>query len=366
MDDYRYLDYSKTVRLCEEVFQKNGYSAEDAAIITDVLLESDLMGIESHGIQRLELYCSGIDMGRIFPVAKPEVVQETPVSAVVDAHESIGHLAGVFSMNLAIKKAKSTGIAVVTVRNSTHYGIAGYYAMMAAKENLLGLSMTNTEALVLPTFGKKAMMGTNPIAVAMPAKPYPFYLDMATSVVPAGKLEIYFKEGKPVPEGYVLDAEGKTTINAGDFINIRKNKTDGGLLPLGGSGKLFGGHKGYGLSLLVELLTGILSGGITSNHVRIKFPAERCCHFFMVVDYGLFGDKEAIESHMSDYMEELRKSAKAYGQKRIYTHGEPGLEKRQSIIERGIAVNKKTYQELCAVCDKFGLDQKEYIKERSQ
>jgi LDH2 family malate/lactate/ureidoglycolate dehydrogenase len=364
MSEYYYFNYQKIVSLCKKVFGKNGYSAEDAAIITDVLLESDLMGIESHGLQRLELYCSGIDMGRIFPAAKLEIVKETPVSAVVDAHESIGHLAGVFSMKLAIKKAKESGMAIVTVRNSTHYGIAGYYSMMAAKENLLGISLTNSEALVPPTFGKRPMMGTNPISAAMPASPYPFYLDMATSVVPAGKLEIYHKKNKPIPEGYVLDADGKPTTNAQVFIDIRKNKTDGGLLPLGGSGELYGGHKGYGLSLLVELLTGILSCGITSNYVRIEKPAEKCCHFFMAVDYGIFGEKDAIEAHMSGYMQEIRDSAKAFGQEHIYTHGERELKRRQSIVERGIAANEKTYQELRDICIKFGLDQKEYLEEQ--
>jgi LDH2 family malate/lactate/ureidoglycolate dehydrogenase len=361
MDDYYFLNYKKIVEFCEKVFQKNGYAPGDAACITSVLIESDLMGIESHGIQRLELYCHGIEIGRIFVSAKPEIVKETPFAAVVDAHECIGHIAGNFSMRLAIDKAKSCGIGLVTVRNSTHYGIAGYYAMMAARENLLGISLTNAEALVLPTYGKRPMMGTNPISAAMPARLYPYYLDMATSIVPSGKLEVYYKKNKPIPEGYVLDAEGKMTTSAKEFIEIRQNKTDGGILPLGGAGETCGGHKGYGLSMLVELLTGILSGGLTSNYVRMKLPAEKCCHFFMALDYGMFGDKKSIEDHLSRYMQEIRDSPKAYGQNRIYTHGEKELERRASIIERGIAVNEKTYQELCDICGKFSLDKREYL-----
>jgi LDH2 family malate/lactate/ureidoglycolate dehydrogenase len=177
MQEYRYLNYDKTFTFCIKVFEKHGLSSEDGTIITDVLLESDLLGIESHGLQRLEMYCSGMKMGRINLSVKPEILFQTPVSALLDAHECFGQLVGVKAMNIAIEKAKSSGIALVTVRNSTHYGIAGYYAMMAAKQRLLGITMTNTEALVLPTFGKTPIMGTNPIALAMPATPYPLYID---------------------------------------------------------------------------------------------------------------------------------------------------------------------------------------------
>ena len=228
--------------------------------------------------------------------------------------------------------------------------------MMAAKQGLLGFSMTNTEALVVPTFGRTAMIGTNPIAVTMPAKPYPLHIDMATSTVPAGKIEVYNKVGKACPEGWILNAEGKVTTNPQEFIYIRANKTDGGLLPLGGAGELMGGHKGYALGVLVELMTAILSGGLTSYYVRRERTVEKCCHWFMAVDYSMFGNKEEIEEHMSQFMQELRDSRKADGQERIYTHGEKELSRLDSIKANGLKASSKTYEELLLIAREANLD----------
>lgn len=167
-----------------------------------MLLMADLYGIESHGMQRMVRYHKGIEKGTIHPQAKPEVVFETPVSAVIDGHNGMGQLISIFAMKKAIEKAKTTGIGMVTVRESNHFGIAGYYAKMASDEGLLGMACTNSEAIMVPTFGKKAMLGSNPIAVAMPAEPYPFLFDCSTTVVTRGKLEMYNKMGKELPHGW--------------------------------------------------------------------------------------------------------------------------------------------------------------------
>lgn len=349
MTAYRKLDYNNAVIFAEKIFESFGIREEDSGKIADVLLTSDLMGIESHGLQRLSMYCAGMKMGRIDAAGIPQVVRETPLSAVIDAKNAFGQIAGEKAMKLAIKKAKENGIGMVVVNHSTHYGIAGYYSMMAAKEGLLGISMTNTEALVLPTFGKTPMLGTDPIALTMPADPYPLHIDMSTCVVPAGKMEVYNKKGLPVPDGWFLDANGEVCNNPAEFIAIRKNKTDGGLLPLGGAGKEHSGHKGYALAMIVELMTAVLSGGNTSNFVRRVPKEELCCHMMMAIDYTMFGEKEEIERHLSEYMQQIRDSAKAKGQNRIYTHGEEELSGYEERKKNGIRVNDKTYSELLQV-----------------
>lgn len=360
MTGYRKLDYEKIKIFAQKTIESFGISAEDSETVIKVLLESDLMGIESHGLQRLNMYCTGMNLGRINPKGIPEIVNETPVSAVIDAHEAFGQIAGSLGMNMAIEKAKKTGIGMVVIKNSTHYGIAGYYSMMAAKEGLLGMSMTNTEALVLPTFGKAPMLGTDPIALTMPADPYPLHIDMSTCVVPAGKMEVYDKKNTPVPEGWFLDANGEVATNPAEFIAIRKNKTDGGILPLGGAGKLHSGHKGYALAMIVELMTAVLSGGYTSNLVRKVPEVERCCHMMMAIDYTMFGKKEDIEKQMSDYMQLIRDSAKAKGEDRIYTHGEMELSHRDEKMREGVLVNDKTYAELQQIAIDRGISS-EYI-----
>lgn len=202
---YRNWSHDILMKFCHDAFKAFGFNKEESRIITDVLLLSDLYGIESHGMQRLVRYYVGIKNGLIEVNAKPEIVYETPVSAVIDGHEGMGQLIGHKAMNLAIKKSKISGIGIVTVRNSNHYGIAGYYAKMACDNGLIGFSFTNSEAIMVPTYGRMPMLGSNPIACAMPAEPIPFFFDASTSVVTRGKLEIYNKVGKQLPEGWALD-----------------------------------------------------------------------------------------------------------------------------------------------------------------
>ena len=227
--------YDTLNTFCHDVFRKFGFNEEETNIITDVLLTADLYGIESHGMQRMVRYDKGIEKGTIHPDAKPEVVFETPVSAVIDGHDGMGQLISHFAMEKAIEKAKKTGVGFVSVRNSNHFGIAGYYAEMASKQGLLGMACTNSEAIMVPTFGRKAMLGSNPIAVAMPAEPYPFLFDCSTTVVTRGKLEMYNKMGKPLPQGWALGANGQESTDAPDVLANIVAKKGGGIMPLGGN-----------------------------------------------------------------------------------------------------------------------------------
>ncbi|MBC7109190.1 MAG: Ldh family oxidoreductase, partial [Methanomassiliicoccales archaeon] len=199
----------------EEVFLRLGVPKGDAEICADVLLAADLRGIESHGVSRLMLYVKRIRNGTVSPVTKLLVVREGPTTAVLDAQDGLGMVAGYRAMELAIRKARAFGLGAVVVRNSSHYGIAGYYALMAAKEGMIGMSFTNARPSVAPTFGVEPMLGTNPIAFACPTdEPFPFYFDAATSVSQRGKIEVLARLGKPTPVGWVIDREGQPATDS--------------------------------------------------------------------------------------------------------------------------------------------------------
>ncbi|HHW30868.1 MAG TPA: Ldh family oxidoreductase [Clostridiaceae bacterium] len=349
---YKHLCYTDLVKFCIEVFKGYGFSEKDSQTITDVLLEADLSGIESHGIQRLKRYHEEITSKKLVDInGKPEVVFETPVSAVIEGNNGMGQLIATYAMETAIKKAKQSGVGLVTVRNSNHFGIAAYYVKMAIEENMLGVAMTNTEAIMVPTFGRQPMLGTNPIAVGMPAKPHPFLFDASTTVVPRGKLEVYAKRGNDIPFGWALNEKGHDCTDSNRVLKNIIAKSGGGILPIGGSGELMGGHKGYGFGLICELCTGILSGGTTSNYVYKKQGQSNIAHCFYAIDYGIFGDKEDIKLRFSKYLQELRDSSKAEGQERIYIHGEKEIEAHERIKATGVPVNEITYEELCRIAE---------------
>ncbi len=356
--------YQQLKKFCTDAFLKFGFNEQECEIIVDVLLTSDLYGIESHGMQRLVRYHKGIEKGLIKVDAKPEVVFETPVSAVIEGHDGMGQLLGHKAMSMAIEKAKKTGMAIVSVRNSNHYGIAGYYAKMACKEGLIGMSMTNSEAIMVPTFARKAMLGSNPIAIAMPAEPYDFFFDASTTVVTRGKLEIYNKLDKPLPDMWALDKNGKGTSDASDVLKNIVAKAGGGIMPLGGETEQSGSHKGYGYGMLCEIFCSILSMGLTSNHTHIGSKGGTC-HGFIAIDPAVFGDASAIKEHLSTFLKELREAPKAEGQERIYTHGEKEVFAYKDRMENGIEVNLGTVAEMVDLCKYLQMDIKEYLGEEA-
>jgi len=356
LTDYRQIDTEKLKKFCEAIFKSYGFTEDESKIICGVLLKADLYGIESHGVQRLVRYHQEITSGQVEINAKTRIVRETAISACIDANKAMGQLAGVEAMRLAIKKAHNSGCGMVTVRNSNHYGIAGFYTEMAAAEDLLGMCMTNTEAICVPTFGSQAMTGTNAIALAMPADPVMFSYDAATTVVPRGKLEVYRKTGQPLPDLWALDNDGNPCTDAAAVIENIINKSGGGIAPLGGVGVLHGGHKGYGLSVIVDLFSAVISGGLTSNYVNRKPDHTGICHYFMAIDYGVFGDKTAIRASMSKFLQELRDSKKAAGHNRIYTHGEMEAELMAQRINGQIPVNIKTLEEMQKIAAELKTD----------
>ncbi len=359
MSNIRY-SYEQLKTFCLDAFEKFGFTDSEAEKITDVLLLSDLYGIESHGMQRLVRYHKGIENGLIKVDAKPEIVFETPVSAVIEGNNGMGQLISIDAMNLAIKKAKENGIAIVSVRNSNHFGIAGYYAKMACDQGLIGFAMTNSEAIMVPTFSRLAMLGSNPIAISMPAKPYPFFFDASTTVVTRGKLEIYNKLSKPLPEGWALDENGNACTDAERVLKNIVGKNGGGIMPLGGNTEQSGSHKGYGYGMICEIFTSIFSGGLTSNHTH-KNGKGGTCHGFMAINPDIFGDKSAMEERFSTLLQELRDAPKAEGQTRIYTHGEKEVFAYADRMKNGIDVNINTVAEMKNLCDYLGMDSIKYL-----
>ena len=357
---YVYYKADMLEKFCLDAFQRLGFSKDECQTISDVLLLSDLYGIESHGMQRLVRYHKGIEKGLIKVDAKPEVIFETPVSAVIDAHDSMGQLVGRKAMELAIEKAKKSGVGIVSVKNSNHYGIAGYYAKMACDEGLIGFSATNSEAIMVPTFGRLAMIGSNPIAMAAPAEPYPFFFDASTTVVTRGKLEMYNKMGKPLPEGWALDKDGKDSTDAPDVLKNIVAKNGGGIMPLGGSSEVSGSHKGYGWGMVCEFFCSILSQGLTSNKVN-QGTKSGTCHGFMAINPACFGNAEDIKKHFSTFLEELRQSPKAEGQAKIYTHGEKEIAAVADRKANGVPVNENTVVEMIEFAKFVGIDPKEYF-----
>ncbi len=357
---YVNMNVKDVARFCEDVFTKKGFTASESKTIVDVLTTADLYGIESHGVQRLIRYFKAMEEGSIDPEAKPELIHSTKISAVYDAPRTMGQVVAKMGMEKAIEMAKEHGFGAVCVRGSNHYGIAGYYTKMAADADMLGICMTNTEAIAIPTYGKKAMLGTSPIAVAFPADPVDFWYDVATTVVTRGKLEVYNKKEAPLPQGWAADENGQDCDDASRVLKNIIGKLGGGIFPLGGCDELTGSHKGYGLGIIVELFTSIFAGGTTSPHVKNSGNADTSFCFW-AVDYGIFGDKKEIKARMSKLLQELRESPKADGCDRIYTHGEKEVESKADKLENGIPVNEKTVAEMKMIGETVGLNFSDYF-----
>jgi L-2-hydroxycarboxylate dehydrogenase (NAD+) len=307
--------------------QKMGVPPEDARIIADVLITSDLWGVRSHGVAHLKMYHERIKTGLQLPVTKWKVVKETPTTAVIDGGNGMGMVVGTHAMQLAIEKAKKLGLGAVAVRNSSHYGVAGYYSLMAVKEGMVGLSVTNAHPSTAPTFGTEPMLGTNPIAVAAPTdEAFPYMYDASTSVIPRGKIEVAARANKPIPEGWVVNREGASVTDSSQIIT-EMNRGNMAFLPIGGMGELMGGHKGYGLSTMVEIFSAAFQDGAylsmlhdTDHDGNTQFL--RIGHFFLAINVEHFIPLEDFKRITGNMMRELRASRKAVDQSRIYTAGE--------------------------------------------
>jgi L-2-hydroxycarboxylate dehydrogenase (NAD+) len=359
VDEIQIVDFKALEAFGQRVFCALGVPAEDALWTSQVLVRADLRGIESHGVGRIRRYVSGIQKGLIAPRARMKIVHETPVSALLDAENGLGQVAGRRAMQIAMEKAIQRGTGWVAVRNSNHFGIAGCYSMMALERDLIGFSTTNSHGYVIPTFGKEPILGTNPLSVAIPAgAERPFVLDMSTAVVTSGRLEVYHRKGKKIPLGWAVDERGLPCDDPGRILANLKAHRGGGILPLGGEGEDYGGHKGYGLDAWADIFSGVLSG---SGYLNTLYPKDkegrempsRVGHFFGAWRIDLFRPVEEFKRDMDDFIRRLRQSTKAEGQDRIYVHGEKEFELEEKHRQMGIPLSKKVYGELRAIAEEL-------------
>ncbi|MBO7661858.1 MAG: Ldh family oxidoreductase [Clostridia bacterium] len=330
----------------EAVFRGLGFSPEESRTITDVLLAADLFGVESHGISRIMKYVKLVREGIVDRKAEAVILKETPVSALLDARSAMGQLVSEKAMGLAIEKARTSGIGMVQVRRSNHFGIAGYYALKAAEQGLIGVTMTNTQAIMVPTFSAEALLGSNPIAVAFPAGEQPFLFDAATTVVTRGKLELYDKLGKELPCDWAVSHTGKVSRSPGEVLRDIREKRGGGILPAGGAGEEMAGYKGYGFAMICELMTSVLSGGIPAMHKQDKGDTS---HAFYAVDPELFGDAGEIREAAQRLIDEIHAARPAEGEERILVAGEKEFRRRAERMESGIPLSLKVLNELDAL-----------------
>ncbi len=362
METRPYVSWELIGSFMTEAFKAAGVPAEDAAVCAEVLMESDRRGIESHGVNRFKpIYIDRIRSGILNPVTEFEVIRETPSTAVVDGHNGMGMVIANRCMQMAIDKAKKCGIGMVAARNSTHFGIAGYYVTMAAKENMVGFCGTNARPSIAPTFGVENMMGTNPLTFGLPTdEEFPFVIDCATSITQRGKIEYYSREGLPTPAGLVVTNNGGTMTDSDEIL---KSLTTGeaALAPLGGIGEDTAGYKGYGYAALVEILSAALQAGsymkmltgIGENGEKKPYPLG---HFFLAIDTEAFMGAESFKKTAGDILRELRASKKAPGHDRIYTAGEKEYLVWQERKDKGVPVGEGVQKELCTVRDMYGLD----------
>jgi LDH2 family malate/lactate/ureidoglycolate dehydrogenase len=332
-----------------------GVDAAQARDVADVLLASDVRGIESHGIARLRwFYVDRIRLGTINRAPAYRVVRETPTSFLLDADNGLGHPAAIVAMRKAIELAREHGIAFAAVRNSNHYGIAGYYAMMALEHDMIGISSTDSAHLAIPTFGRDRTQGTNPFAYAIPAGDEPpFVLDFATTTVTYGKLEIYERRGLKLKAGWAVGADGKLTDDPTEA------RFEGALLPLGGFGTDTGGHKGYGLGVLSEILCGVLSGGAFGATLGVKegprSPGGITSHWFGAIRVDAMRDPADFKRDVDRELRDVKNSAKAPGCDRIYVAGEIEHERTLQYRRDGIPLVDKVWEDLDAMAAEIGI-----------
>lgn len=358
-----FISWDLVQQFMTEVFVKAGVPRDEAEICVDVLLESDRRGIESHGCNRFKpIYIDRINDGILNPKTNFEVVKETETTAVVDGHNGMGMVVGTKAMQMAIDKAKKHGMGMVAVRNSTHYGIAGYYATMCTKNNMIGITGTNARPSIAPTFGVENMLGTNPLTFGIPTdEEFPFVLDCATSISQRGKIEFYARNNMKTPEGMVIGRNGSALT---DSAQILKDLDSGkaALAPLGGIGEDLGGYKGYGYATVVEILSAALQNGSflkmlsgkDENGKKIPYPLG---HFFIAIDTEAFMGAEIFKKIAGQILRDLRNSERAPGQERIYSAGEKEHEVWLFRKDKGVPIGEAVQKEFIAMRDAYGLDQ---------
>lgn len=357
------LDWETAFNFIKDAFIGYGVPEDDAKICAEVLLESDKRGIESHGCNRFKpIYIDRIVDGIQNPVTNFEIVKETETTAVVDGHDGMGQVIGKKSMQLAIDKAKKYGLGMVVVRNSCHYGIAGYYATLATKQGCIGITGTNARPSVAPTFGVEGMFGTNPLTIGIPTdEEFDFVLDCATSITQNGKIEYYERIGENIHEGTVIGIDGKPITGDAATALKKIRKGDAALTTLGGIGEALGGYKGYGYALAVELLSSVLQDGIYGKDLNGKDKNGKKApyhlgHFFIAIDTNHFLGEELCRKKGGDILRAIRASKKMPGEDRIYTAGEKEYLIWQERKDKGVPISYAVQKEMSEVRDALKLD----------
>lgn len=344
-----------------DVLKGAGVPEEDAKICANVLITADKLGIESHGIGRLKpIYYDRIKLGILNPVTEFEVVRKGPTTAVVDGHDGMGHVVAYRSMQMAIEKARQFGMGMVVARNSSHYGIAGYYALMAAGAGMIGITGTNARPSVAPTFGVENMLGTNPLTFGIPTdEEFPFLLDCASSVSQRGKIEVYDRLDKDILPGWVIDVDGNTRTDTKQIL-LDLVSGNAALTPLGGLGEENAGYKGYGYSTVVEILSAALQSGpflkALSGFDPQGIPRPYSLgHFFIAINIEAFIALNEFKKTTGDILRSLRQSRKAPGQEQIYTAGEKEYLASLKVREKGVPVNQVLQKQIAQMSEELGI-----------
>ncbi len=351
INDLTWVDFTTMERFMVDVFKGLGVPEEDARVCADVLITADKRGIDSHGINRLKpIYYDRIKLGIQNPITRFEILRQSPTTTLVDGHDGMGMVISKKSMDLAIKKAKQYGMGMVAVKNSTHYGIAGYYVMQATSQDMIGVTGTNARPSIAPTFGVENMLGTNPLTFGIPTdEEFPFVIDCATSISQRGKIEVYAREGKKIPEGWVIGRDGESKTDSSQVLKDLVTG-DAALTPLGGIGEESGGHKGYGYATVVEILSSALQAGpylkMLSGISEGKRVPYHLGHFFIAIDVSTFIDVDDFKKTSGNIVRDLRASNRMPGQARIYTAGEKEHLAWLQRKEKGMPINKELQLEI--------------------
>lgn len=353
------FSYGQLFNFVYRVFLKMGCNEEHAILAARVLLAADMRGVDSHGVARLSGYVRLWQAKRINARPNIRVVHETPSTAVVDGDAGLGLAVAPFAMQVAIEKAEKAGTGWAAVKNSNHFGIAGYHAMLALEHNMIGIAMTNASAIVAPTFSVERMLGTNPIAVAIPAhNEPPFVADFATTTASNGKLEILQRKNEDAPAGWVQDSNGQSTTNANAL------KEGGALLPLGGD-REHGSHKGYALGSIVDIFSAVLGGASYGPWappfpayvpMPINMPGEGLGHFFGVMRVDAFRPLEEFYQHMDNWIKRFRSAKPASGYEKVLIPGD--IEREMEVIRKksGIPLFASVVEDLNGVGEKMGVE----------
>jgi len=358
-----YLDWDTAYKFITDAFVGYGVPRADAEICTDVLLESDKRGIESHGCNRFKpIYIDRIVDGIQNPITNYEIIKETETTAVVDGHDGMGQVIGYKSMKLAIEKAKKYGMGMVVVRNSCHYGIAGYYATMATKEGCIGITGTNARPSVAPTFGVEGMFGTNPLTIGIPTdEKFDFVIDCASSITQNGKIEYYERIGENVHPGTIIGLDG-APVEGDAGVALKKIRSgEAALTTLGGIGEALGGYKGFGYALAVELLSASLQDGnygkdLNGKDKNGKKVPYHLGHFFIAIDTNHFLGEDLCRKKSGDIIRAIRASKKQPGHDKIYTAGEKEYLVWQDRKNKGVPISEPVQKEMSQVRDSLKLN----------